>query len=143
MTNNKTPQIHIRRKYKYSIEKVWKALTTREALTAWLMETNDFDLVEGADFHLRTTPRGKFDGVLRCTILHLKEPTSISYSWLSNGMKTPTTVTWELKELADTETLLTLSHDGFVGFDGWMTKTMLSFGWKRILKKKLENYLQQ
>ena len=141
MQNNSKPQIHIKRKYKHAIDKVWSALTTKEALSSWLMDTDDFELTLGSEFNLKTTPRGKFDGVLRCSILKIEEPTAISYSWQSNGMTTPTIVTWELKDIGNEETLLSLSHDGFVGFDGWMTKTMLSFGWKKLLKKRLEKHL--
>lgn len=141
MPNTSKPQILIKRNYKHSIDKVWNALTTKEALSAWLMETDDFKLDLGAEFTLKTQPRGKFDGVLRCSIMKVDAPTSISYSWQSNGMSKPTIVSWELKDMGNQETFLTLSHDGFAGFDGWMTKMMLSFGWKRLLKKKLENYL--
>ena len=56
-------------------------------------------------------------------------------------METPTIVTWELKELTPTKTSLTLSHSGFVGFSGWMTKQFLKMGWKKILRKKLTQYL--
>lgn len=141
MNRSIKPQICIRRKYKYPISKVWSAITTKEALSAWLMETDNFDLEIGAKFILKTIPRGNFDGIIHCTVLGIREYNFISYSWLSNGMKVPTTVTWNLKELNNNETLLTLSHDGFVGFDGWITKTMLSFGWKRLLKKKLKKHL--
>jgi len=141
MIESKTPQILIKRKYKHPISKVWMALTTREALSKWLMETEDFTLELGAEFKLKTTPRGKFDGVLQCSILKIDKPHAISYSWQSNGMTNPTIVSWELKELDSSVTLLTLSHDGFEGMNGWLTKTMLAFGWRRILKKKLENYL--
>ncbi len=56
-------------------------------------------------------------------------------------MKTPTIVRWELKELTATTTSLTLSHSGFTGFSGWMTKQILKMGWKKILHKKLSAYL--
>jgi len=105
------------------------------------METDNFALELGTKFTLKTTPRGKFDGIIQCTILKIDAPHTISYSWLSNGMASPTTVTWKLKDLKDQETLLTLSHDGFTGINGWITKTMLSFGWKRLLKTKLEKHL--
>jgi len=135
-------QIEIKRTYKFPIEAVWLALTTKEALTDWLMETTDFELSVGHAFQLKTKPQGNFDGILNCKILSFKAPNTISYSWQANGMKNPTQVKWLLKSIGENETMLTLCHNGFEGVNGWFTKQMLNFGWKRLLSKKLKTYLQ-
>ena len=135
------PQIQIKRIYKHPIQKVWAALTTKEALTDWLMETHDFDLALGHSFMLKTEPRGNFDGIINCKITSFDAPKQITYDWQAKGMKQPTTVTWMLKELSDHETLLQLEHTGFTGFNGFITRQMLAFGWKKLLKTKLDNHL--
>lgn len=134
-------QIEIKKVYKYPIEVVWSALTDKEALSDWLMETIDFELIVGHSFQLKTKPQGSFDGILNCKVLSFEIPNNISYSWQSNGMKNPTQVNWELKSTNENETLLKLSHNGFEGVSGWLTQQMLNFGWKSLLSKKLLNYL--
>lgn len=140
-TTLKKPQIQIKRVYKYNIHKIWTALTTSDALAAWLMKTENFELKVGNKFKFKDKPQGSWDGIVHCEILSINQPFTISYHWQANGMKHPTTVQWELKELSKEETLLTLSHTGFKGFSGWFTKQILAFGWKGILKKKLTKYL--
>lgn len=135
------PQIQIKRVYKHPAEKVWTALTSPDALADWLMKTVDFKLEVGTTFQFEDKPQGGWDGIVHCKILSLDQPHSISYSWQASGMKNPTTVNWQIKEIAPNETLLTLSHNGFEGVSGWVTKQILNFGWKGMLKKKLTKHL--
>jgi len=135
-------QIEIKKVYSYPIQAVWSALTEKEAISDWLMETKDFELSLGHSFHLKTKPQGNFDGILKCKVLSFEAPNALSYSWQSNGMQNPTTVNWLLKPLNENETMLHLSHNGFEGVSGWLTRQMLNFGWKSLLSKKLLNYLQ-
>lgn len=135
------PQIQIKRVYKHSISKIWTALTTKEALSEWLMETTNFNTKLGQQFQFKTKPQGGFDGIIHCEILAIEPPNIISYSWQSNDMKSPTIVTWNLTQLSANETVVKLSHNGFEGVSGWITKQILNFGWKKILSKKLKNHL--
>ena len=140
-TTLKKPQIQIKRIYKHNINKVWTALTTKEALAVWLMKSEDFELTIGKKFQFKDKPQGGWDGIVHCEILHFEQPNTLSYHWQANGMKNPTIVQWQLKQLGDHETLLTLSQSGFEGFGGWFAKQILTFGWKGMLRKKLTNHL--
>lgn len=135
------PQIQIKKVYPHSIERVWKAITTKDALSEWLMPTMDFELLQGCAFQFKTKPQGNFDGVVNCEIIRIDAPNLIAYSWSAKGFKQPTVVTWQLVSLSKNETSLTLSHNGFVGFNGWVTKQILNFGWRGILRKKLTSFL--
>lgn len=137
------PQIVIKKVYQFEISALWEALTNKEALSEWLMETKDFVLEDNAEFRFTTKPQGGFDGIVHCKMLSFDEPNHISYEWRSNKMKQATIVSWNLKRISSSETLLTLSHNGFIGFDGWFTKLILSRGWKGMLSKKLNQYLQK
>ena len=137
------PQILIKRNYNYNINRVWQALTDREALSTWLMPTADFELKIGQQFQFKTKPRGKFDGIVHCEILEYTAPHHIVYSWRSTDMKQPTIVEWELKSLNDSSTHVTLKHSGFAGFNGWVTKQILKFGWRNLLKKNLTEYISK
>ena len=143
LTSTNEPQIKIRRKYNHPIDKVWHGITSKEALSSWLMETTDFEPIPGNTFQFTTAPRGRFDGIVSCKVLQVEQPHFIQYSWKATEMPQPTVVTWELTKLDPSTTLLTLSHDGFVGINGWVTRMILGFGWKGLLKKKLNQYLAQ
>lgn len=134
-------QIEIKRKLKYTSNQVWNALSSKEALSDWLMETTDFALIEGHQFQFHTKPRGGFDGIVHCRILEFKEYEHLKFTWKASNWPQPTTVIWRLNSIGENETMLTLSHNGFVGVNGWFTQKMLGFGWKNLLGKKLENYL--
>lgn len=136
------PQIQIKRIYSHNIDAVWKAITTKEALSEWLMPTMDFELLQGHSFQFKAKPQGNFDGTVNCEVIQVDAPHLIAYSWTAKGFKQPTIVTWELKSLATNQTSLTLSHSGFEGFNGWVTRQILNFGWKRLLSKKLSTFLK-
>lgn len=135
------PQIQIKKVYPHSIQAVWKAITTKEALSEWLMPTMDFELLQGHSFQFKGKPQGNFDGIVNCEIISVDEPNLIAYSWSAKGFKQPTIVTWQLKSINDKETSLVLSHSGFVGFNGWVTRQILNFGWKNLTRKKLTSFL--
>lgn len=127
--------------YPYPPSKIWHALTDSGALAEWLMP-NDFRLEKDHEFTFETTPRGGFDGVVRCKILDFIPEQSLTYSWLGGKMKTPTEVRWVL-EAHPEGTRLLLRHSGFEGFNGWVLKTILGMGWKiNLLRKNLNTYLQ-
>lgn len=135
------PQIQIKRVYNHHIHKIWSALTEPAALAEWLMKTNDFALKVGHKFQFQDKPQGGWDGIVNCEILSVDQPNSLSYTWQASSMKNPTIVTWTLKAISAKETIVTLSHNGFEGFSGWVTQQILNFGWKGMLKKKLTKHL--
>jgi len=142
LTKPKKPQILIKRKYSHNIQKVWEAITNKEALSNWLMETTDFSIQENTQFQFKTKPQGNFDGIINCQILAVTPPKTLVYSWDHKSFNNPTTVTWELHPINEEETILILSHSGFEGVGGWITKQILRMGWKKLLTKELSNYLQ-
>lgn len=135
-------EIKISRFYPYSADKVWLALTDPQAMNTWLMPVEDFQLKLNQKFRFKTKPSPGFDGIVHCQILEVDEPKAITYSWLGGSMKEPTIVKWKLKSIED-GTVVNLRHTGFVGVDGWMIKQILTFGWRKITRKKLSAYLKQ
>jgi uncharacterized protein YndB with AHSA1/START domain len=77
--------------YPHPVSRVWEALTSSEALTAWLMP-NDFKPVVAHRFTFRTKPAPGFDGIVRCEVLELDPPRRMVWSWA--GSSIGTTVTW-------------------------------------------------
>jgi uncharacterized protein YndB with AHSA1/START domain len=118
--------------------RVWEALTSSDALAAWLMP-NDFKPVVGHRFTFRTKPAPGFDGIVRCEVLELDPPHRMVWSWA--GGKIDTIVTFTLDETADAGTRLRMHQVGFHGLAAQLTRRILAGGWPGILRERLRAYL--
>lgn len=120
-------------------EVVWRALTTAELMTRWLMP-NDFQLVVGRPFTFRTKPMGDWDGVVHCEVLEIVPSRKLVYSWKGGsdsnpdyGARLDTIVTWTLTPVAE-GTHLRLVHAGFRSPGNDFAFTIMSQGWGRVLQ---------
>ena len=96
--------------FPHPIEKVWTAVSDRNALAVWLME-NDFEPMVGKRFrfHHELQPGGR--RWIDCEVLALEPPSRIVWSWQSNENSLPGRVEINLKAVAG-GTELTLAHTG-------------------------------
>src|SRR5580692_11113718 len=80
-------------------EKVWRAITTRELLAAWLME-NDFEPVVGHRFQMKgiPVPAVGFTGLVASEVLEIDPPRRLVISWADalEGNALKSTVTFEV-----------------------------------------------
>lgn len=126
--------------YRHPIDRVWAALTSSEALAAWLMP-NDFVPEVGHRFTLRTRPAPGFDGIVRCQVLELEPPRRMVWTWAGGSIET--TVTFTLDALDDGGTRLRLHQVGFHGLGAQLTRRILAGGYPRILGRLLPAYLDE
>jgi uncharacterized protein YndB with AHSA1/START domain len=131
--------IDVTASYPHPVSRVWEALTSSEALTAWLMP-NDFKPVVGHRFTFRTRPAPGFDGIVRCEVLELDPPGRMVWSWAGGNIDT--TVTFTLEETAD-GTRLRMRQVGFHGLGAQLTRKILAGGYPRILRQRLPAYLDR
>jgi uncharacterized protein YndB with AHSA1/START domain len=124
--------------YPHPIDRVWAALTSPEALSAWLMP-NDFQPVVGHRFTFRTKPAPGFDGIVRCQVLELDPPRRIA--WSQAGGKIDTTVTFTLEPAGEQQTRLRMHQVGFHGLGAQITRRILASGWPGILRERLAAHL--
>jgi uncharacterized protein YndB with AHSA1/START domain len=115
-------------------EKVWKALTERALIEAWLMP-NDFRAVLDHRFTFRTTPVPGWDGTVHCEVIAVVPPRLFSYTWRGGsperkgyGGSLETVVRWTLTMRAGGATLLRLKHAGFTA-ENDSTYSILRRGW--------------
>jgi uncharacterized protein YndB with AHSA1/START domain len=127
--------------YPFPADRVWAALTSSEALSAWFMP-NNFKPEVGHCFTFRARPFRAlgFDGTVRCEVLELDPPKRMVWSWAGGSIDT--TVTFTLEETAD-GTCLRMHQAGFDGLGGQLTRRILSGGYQRILGQRLPAYLGQ
>jgi uncharacterized protein YndB with AHSA1/START domain len=127
--------------YPYPADRVWTALTSSEALSAWFMP-NDFKPAVGHRFTFCARPFRAlgFDGTVRCEVLELSPPERMVWSWAGGNIDT--TVTFTLEETAE-GTRLRMRQVGFDGLGAQLTRRILSGGYPRILGQRLPAYLRQ
>lgn len=127
-------KIRMERSYPFPVEAVWQGLTDARAIRQWWVDT-DFVPELGREFVMRDVPQGKWDGIVRGTVLECDPPRRIRFTWNGGGHETE--VTYELRPTADGGTHLVLTHDGFRGLSGFFLMTMLRFGWRGLVRKVL------
>jgi uncharacterized protein YndB with AHSA1/START domain len=126
--------------YPHPVERVWAALTSSEALAAWLMP-NDFQPAIGHTFTFRTKPAPGFDGIVRCEVLELDPPKRMVWSWAGGNIDT--TVTFTLEEAGQASTRLRMHQVGFDGLGAQLTRRILAGGYPWLLGRALPAYLDQ
>jgi uncharacterized protein YndB with AHSA1/START domain len=126
--------------YQHPRERVWAALTSSDALAAWLMP-NDFAPTVGHAFTFRTKPAPGFDGIVHCQVLELDAPARMVWSWAGGNIDT--TVTFTLEATDSGQTRLRMHQVGFHGLGAQLTRRILAGGYPRILGRRLPAYLDR
>ena len=108
-----------------NINKVWNAISTSEALAAWLMP-NDFQPVLDHEFHFKSQPQRGWNGIVDCKVKELDPPNKLGFTWQGNNMDQY--VSFELKDIDGVSTAFTLVHSGWseehavireIMYEGW------------------------
>ena len=123
--------------YPHPIEKVWRAITERDAIRQWLME-NDFEPRVGHRFQFRAQPQPRWDGIVHGEVLEVDPPRRLSYAWRSSAIDTRLTITLEPTAHG---TRLRLEHTGFRGAKALMVSFILGSGWKKIVADRIPSVL--
>lgn len=121
------------------IEKVWKAVSTSEGITAWWMP-NTLEPILGRDFILHA---GQF-GDSPCKVTELDPPNRIGFDWGKDWH-----LVFELKKLENEKTEFTLIHTGWVaekvtefGQPHPMIRNIMDGAWENIVKEKLPSSIE-
>lgn len=128
--------------YPHAPERVWRALTSSDALAQWLMP-NDFEPRVGHHFTFRTTPMPAlgFDGVCRCEVTVCEPPRTLAYTWVGSALDT--LVTFRLEPEGD-GTRLYFEHSGFDLDDPMQQGSYRGLqGWKQGLDISLRRTLDE
>jgi uncharacterized protein YndB with AHSA1/START domain len=75
--------------------RVWKALTDRSALAAWMME-NDFEPQLGHKFRFQSDPHSGLETTIHCEVIEVDEPKRLVYTWQDSPTHKPCLVIWTL-----------------------------------------------
>jgi uncharacterized protein YndB with AHSA1/START domain len=132
--------LRLERVYPQAPDRVWRALTDRERLSRWLMET-DFEPRLGHKFTFRSKPRGGWDGLTYCEVTELEPPRRLAYTWRGGpGDGKPLTLDTIVRFTLEPEgsgTRLVLEHTGFSGFKSILVSVLMKSGWAKMMRGKL------
>ncbi|WP_407189046.1 SRPBCC family protein [Bradyrhizobium centrosematis] len=136
-----TRDIVIDEVFPHTAETIWKALTSAQLIGRWLMQPTGFEAVEGKAFTFQTTPGGDWDGVIHCQVLEVVPNRRLVYAWKGGdarntgyGAPLDTVVTWSLTPV-EAGTRIILVHAGFVLPRNESAYTVMSGGWKKVVRK--------
>lgn len=118
--------------------KVWRALTQPDLVDRWLMKPEGYAAVVGTKFVLRAKGRQRgWRGFVECEVLAVEEGRLLRWSWLGDEAGPTLVVTFRLEDEGG-GTRLSLDHEGFEGFGGWLlARLMMGPGWGKLLGKRL------
>ena len=94
----------------HSPQKVWRALTDPSLLAEWLLPTTGLALTPGTQFTFNAEPQPGWDGVVRCRLVEIDEPSRLTMTWVVGDIDT--VVTFRLTPTS-TGTLLSIVQSGF------------------------------
>jgi uncharacterized protein YndB with AHSA1/START domain len=139
--NVETKDIVIDEVFPHAAATVWKALTSAQLIGRWLMPPTGFEAVEGNAFTFQTTPGGNWDGVIHCRVLEVVPNKRLVYAWKGGdarntgyGAPLDTVVTWSLTAV-EAGTRIRLIHAGFVLPRNESAYTVMSGGWKKVVRQ--------
>ena len=136
--------LKLERVYSQAPERIWRALTDRRALSAWLMET-DFEPTLDREFTFRSKPQPGWDGITCCRVIEIEPPRRLAYTWRGGAGKgkpptLDTVVRWTLSP-EGSGTRLVLEHTGFSGLRSVLVSFIMRRGWAKMLAEKLPGVL--
>ncbi|MDA9490503.1 SRPBCC family protein [Bradyrhizobium sp. CCBAU 11361] len=136
-----TKDIVIDEVFPHTAETIWKALTSAQLIARWLMQPTGFEAVEGKAFTFQTKPGGDWDGVIHCRVLEVVANRRLVYAWKGGderntgyGAPLDTVVTWSLTPV-EAGTRIQLIHAGFVLPRNDSAYTIMSGGWKKVVRQ--------
>lgn len=125
------------------IEKVWYALTNKEAISEWFFEVDDFEPEVGYEFVFYTGgEEQKYKHI--CKVLEVKKYQKLSYSWQYEDVSGYSVVSFHLSNMGN-NTLLKFKHEGIECFPQqnplFMRKSFVD-GWNEVICDQLKEYVE-
>ena len=127
--------IKLEKEYPVSREKVWEQLVHDELMTDWCMPCSGFALVKGQEFKFEIEANAFFGGTFNNIVTNFADCEFLEYRCVAKKPALDTVVRWTLTE-QDENTTLSLEHSGFKR-SAFMTKAMLTAGWKKMMNEHL------
>lgn len=131
--------------YDCPAERVWSAITSKDAMKSWYFDIPDFELKAGSVFNF-FEPGGKNLYHHRCTILEIIPNQILRHTWTHpSHSQGESILTWFIQSVDD-KTQLILTHEGIDQFkDGGpeFAEENYKAGWIEILGQALKGFVEK
>ena len=134
----------IERTFNAPIEKVWDAISNKEAMKQWYFDLAEFKPEAGFEFQFDGGPEDRRYKHL-CKITEVIPGKKLRYSWRYDGYEGNSFVTWELFAEGD-KTRLKLTHEGLETFPENIpdfAKSNFVQGWTEITGTSLKGFVEK
>ena len=134
----------IERTYHAPIQKVWNAITNKEAMKHWYFDLKEFRPEVGFEFQFEGGPDNR-SYLHLCKVVEVIDGRELTYSWRYDGYEGNSFVTWELFPEGD-NTRLRLTHAGLETFPASnpdLDRKKFAAGWTEIVGESLKKFLEQ
>ncbi|WP_042397283.1 SRPBCC family protein [Streptacidiphilus carbonis] len=140
-------EIHIVRDYPQAPQQVWRAVTDPQLVPLWTAtgagaRPEGFEASVGARFKFVAKPKPGWSGVVVCTVLEVREPELLRFSWQDEGGGAVTDVAYRLEALGS-GTRFTYDHTGFTGPGGFVMAKILGNVRTKMLTQGLTAVLNE
>lgn len=141
--NEKQP-IEIERTYDAPIERVWKAISSKDDMKEWYFELAEFKPEVGFEFQFWGGTEDK-KYLHLCRVAEVVASRKLAYSWRYDGYEGNSLVTFELSAEGK-RTKLRFSHQGVETFaqnDPNFARESFAEGWNHIINKSLREFVER
>ena len=137
--------IIIEQLYSASAEKIWKALTEKDAMKQWYFDFQEFRPEPGFEFRFWGGPTEDRQYLHICQITEVALEKKLAYTWRYEGYEGNTLVSFELID-EGSQTRLKLTHEGIESFpadEPDFARANFVEGWTSIICTSLKEFLDQ
>ncbi|MBL0355763.1 MAG: SRPBCC domain-containing protein [Chitinophagaceae bacterium] len=134
----------IERTYHAPVEKVWHAITNKDAMKQWYFDLADFKPEIGFEFQFYGQGKEGEPYLHLCKITEVIKEKKLTYSWRYEGYDGISFVSFELSASGDTTTLK-LTHEGLETFpvtaNNAFAKQNFAEGWTYLIGTGLAKFI--
>jgi uncharacterized protein YndB with AHSA1/START domain len=126
-------------------EKVWTAISDRDAMKQWYFDLKEFKPTTGFEFQFTGQGTTGEDYIHLCKVTDVVPGQKLAYIWTYQGRKGYSIVTFELFPEGD-KTRVRLTHEGLGSFRGNgpdFAKESFQKGWTEIIGTLLKNFVEK
>ncbi|MES2847474.1 MAG: SRPBCC domain-containing protein [Bacteroidota bacterium] len=135
----------IERIYNAPIDKVWNAITDKDAMKKWYFDLAEFNPEVGFEFQFYGKGKEGEEYLHLCKITAVVKEKKLQYSWRYDGYEGISYVTFELFAEAD-KTRIKLTHEGLETFpataNNAFAKENFAEGWTYLVGTGLKEFVE-
>jgi uncharacterized protein YndB with AHSA1/START domain len=140
-----TSIVVVEKTYRAPSDKVWKALTDRQAMKQWYFDIAEFRAEEGFEFQFTGQDEKGVKFLHLCRVKEVVPGRKLSYTWRYEGFEGDSLVTFELFGEGES-TRVKLTHEGLETFpvnNPAFARANFEAGWNHLIGISLKDFVEK